>query len=186
MRLREIDSWSDYFQYFFEIYNPFGYLRFLVDDERDWAEKAEHTAAATITIGLPFHAYTAMSTGGYWANLPPGSFYRAASMKKFQGQLVTNFVRSISPVAARVLTSSATLPLVILFAAMYVGVAVRPGELETETDRVNRAINTIRGYDDTSWMVDYGHFSELPYIENPSGDRVWYSFNPQDIDGSHR
>ncbi len=116
MRAREIDSWADYFQYFAEIYNPFGYLRFAFQEEKDWWEKAEHAAVASATVALPFHALTAMSTGGYWANLPPGISYRAASMKKFSHQLMYNLARSATATASRV-------PLAVPVAALAVGSA---------------------------------------------------------------
>ncbi len=96
MRFSEIESGSDVLQWYSEIYNPFGYIKFLLEEDKDYWEKAEHGAIATATVALPFHALTAMSSGGYWANLPPGTTYRTMSMKKFTRDLFYSTLRRIS------------------------------------------------------------------------------------------
>lgn len=184
MRFSELDDEEDVLRYYAEVFNPLGYFFFLFDEDRDYREKAEHALVASGIISSAFHLVHHLGTGNTAATLPTFS-QRFISMKYWTRQMITSPFRRFGPAATRVLGSSATLPLALLFAAMYVGVAVRPGELQTETDRVNRAINTIRGFDGTSWMIEHGHFTDVPYLENPSGDRIWYSFNPQDIDGSH-
>ncbi len=83
MRFKEIEDERDALQWFGEVYNPFGYLFFIFDEDRDWWEKAEHGAVATATFSLPLHFGAAISTGGYWANLPPGPIHRMLAGKKF-------------------------------------------------------------------------------------------------------
>ncbi len=82
MRFKEIETPGDVFQWFGEVYNPFGYVTFAFDEDRDWVEKAEHGAVAAATFTWPLHLGAAISTGGYWANLPPGMFARGAAVKK--------------------------------------------------------------------------------------------------------
>ena len=87
MRFKKIESEGDALQYIGEVYNPFGYLYFVIDEDRDWWEKAEHGAVATATFSLPLHFGAAISTGGYWANLPPGPFHRMGASKKFASDI---------------------------------------------------------------------------------------------------
>lgn len=188
MRLREIDSGPDMLQFYAEVYNPFGYIRFVFQEDRDWWEKAEHAAIATGTVALPFHVLTAMSSGGYWANLPPGMAYRAASMKRFTHNLFYGFARNTGLHGRALLANPATLPLVASLGLMYVGAKARPTDEDVwQIDRIQRARAQAMGARDPygvgtgPWFVSHGYFHDSPH----HGDH-WYSFNPQDIDGSHR
>ncbi len=87
MRFHEIESERDAAQWIFEVYNPFGYVEFVFDEDRDWWEKAEHGAVAYGTFSLPLHFGAAISTGGYWANLPPGMFARSLAVRKFASEI---------------------------------------------------------------------------------------------------
>ncbi len=84
MRFHEIESERDAVQYIYEVYNPLGYLEFVVDEDRDWWEKAEHFAVAGFTFAAPLHFGSAISTGGYRANLPPMNVIEhMAAVRKF-------------------------------------------------------------------------------------------------------
>lgn len=96
MRAHEVDSWSDYFQYWGEVYNPIGYISFALDEDRDWAEKAEHSAIVYTTIGVPFHIMAALSEGGWALNRPPGHMYRSVAMKKLVSEYFYKLVRRAS------------------------------------------------------------------------------------------
>ena len=78
MRFKDIEDNRDALQWIGEVYNPFGYIMFAVDEDKDWWEKAEHGAVAYGTFALPLHLGAAVSTGGYWANLPPGMITRSS------------------------------------------------------------------------------------------------------------
>lgn len=118
MRFSEVETGSDAAQYIFEVYNPLGYAGFILDSDRDYLEKAEHMAIASFTIAFPFHFFTAISTGGYWANLPPGTFYRGLAMKKFTQDMMYAVVRKTATVAARFVAPAALVaPMVIGYEA---------------------------------------------------------------------
>lgn len=139
MRLSEIDSARDAVLYIGQVYNPFGYIKFAFEEEKDWLEKAEHGAIATATVAIPFHVLTAMSTGGYWANLPPGSAYRAASMKKFSHQLMYNFLRNVAVTGSSVPTVTVPLLLATPTVVGYAGVSYAASELESIPGREHEA-----------------------------------------------
>ena len=84
MRMYEIEDPADAMYYYGEVLNPFGYVTFAFQEDKDWAEKAEHTAVAGIMFSAPLHIGAAISTGGYWANLPPGIHARVASALKLK------------------------------------------------------------------------------------------------------
>ncbi len=122
-----------------------------------------------------------------WHRVSPILFNRAALLALGRGDVVfPSISNAVSIYGRMLLMNPATIPLTLGLSALYIGSKFRPDEDPFETARVERAIDMARGFTDTSWMTQYGHFGELPYIENPQGDRIWYSFNPQDIDGSHR
>lgn len=139
MRFTEIDSARDAVLYIGQIYNPFGYIKFAFEEDKDWAEKVEHGLIATGTVAIPFHLLTAMSTGGYWANLPPGSAYRAASMKKFSHQLMYNFIRNVAVTGSRVPMVSAPLLLGAPTVVGYSIVSQQASKLESTPGREHEA-----------------------------------------------
>ncbi len=130
MRALEVDSWEDYFQYFGEIYNPFGYISFILDEDRDWGEKAEHSAFAYATIGGPFHILAAMSEGGWLVNRPPGHIYRSIALKKAISEHFYKVMQRISLQAPRVaskfgVASARAVP------AVYTGAAIAGAAVAT-------------------------------------------------------
>lgn len=127
MRFREIDSGPDVLLYLAQVYNPFGYVKFAIEEDKDWWEKAEHAAIATATVSIPFHVLTAMSSGGYWANLPPGMSYRAASMKKFTHQMFYNFMRNSVAVGSRFTVAAPLAALAIGSAGGWIATAEHHG-----------------------------------------------------------
>lgn len=127
MRFREIDSGPDVLHYLAQVYNPLGYVRFAFEEDKDWWEKAEHTAIASATVAIPFHVLTAMSTGGYWANLPPGMSWRAASYKKFTHQLFYNFMRNVIAISSRVPSAVPVVALSVGAAAGWIATAEHHG-----------------------------------------------------------
>ncbi len=113
-------------------------------------------------------------------------FNRKALKSLARRQIIFPSVSNAASIWSRILFANpGTVPLVVLLGLMYIGAKARPGENQFETDRVARAIDYTRGtrdhWWDTSWLVSHGYFHESPH----HGDH-WYSFNPQDIDGSHR
>jgi hypothetical protein len=184
MRFSELEDEYDVVRYYAEVFNPLGYLFFIFDKDRDYYEKMEHAFVASGIISTAFHLVHHLGTGNTWSTLPP-RLHRFLSMKGWSHQMVLQSARRGGNIALRLAGSPAAAPMVLLLAAMYVGAQVRPGENQYEIDRVARAIDYTRGtrdhWWDTSWLVSHGYFHESPH----HGDH-WYSFNPQDIDGSHR
>ena len=95
---------------------------------------------------------------------------------------------AVSIYGRMLLRSPATLPLVASLGLMYVGAKARPTDEDVwQTDRIQRARAQAMGARDPygvgtgPWFVSHGYFHDSPH----HGDH-WYSFNPQDIDGSHR
>lgn len=90
MRMHEIEDAGDAVGYYGEVFNPFGYVTFALDEDRDFVEKGEHLAVGAFIFSAPFHIGAAISTGGYWANLPPGLHYRMAAAAKFKHDLMVS------------------------------------------------------------------------------------------------
>ncbi len=94
--------------------------------------------------------------------------------------------QTVFPSVLRLVTVTGSWPIVVLYGAMMLGHSISESiDTSTDQERVLRAIDYTRGtrdhWWDTSWLVSHGYFHESPH----HGDH-WYSFNPQDIDGSHR
>ncbi len=78
----ELEEKSEIPGYFAEVYNPFGYFTFITSEDKDYSAKAEHAAIAYATFAWPLHFGAAISTGGYWANLPPGIMSQHLAVRK--------------------------------------------------------------------------------------------------------
>jgi hypothetical protein len=82
--MHEIKDPADAMYYYGEVLNPLGYVTFALQEDKDWIEKAEHTAVASIMFSAPLHIGAAISTGGYRANLPPGIHARLGAALKLK------------------------------------------------------------------------------------------------------
>ncbi len=102
MRAKDVDSFSDVVLYYAEVFNPFGYVMFTLRTDRNWAEKVEHALVLSTIIGTSFHIVTAMGTGGYRANLPPGAFHRGLAMKKWTQDMMYAGVRRGTSYGSRI------------------------------------------------------------------------------------
>lgn len=101
MRAKDVEDPYDFLIYGFEIVNPLGYVMIAFDDDPDLVEKAEHALILGGSVATAFHLVTAMGTGGYWANLPPGAKARFFAQKKFLGDLTVAAARTAGKAAHR-------------------------------------------------------------------------------------
>ncbi len=91
----ELEEYGEIPGYFGEVFNPFGYVGFVTDPNRDYLEKAEHAAVAASVFGGAFYGVHMISGGGasmsMWhgsAGGRPGFFYRVVSIGKWKGDMM--------------------------------------------------------------------------------------------------
>ncbi len=120
----ELEEYGEIPGYFGEVLNPFGYITFAFEEEKDWIEKAEHGAVASFIFGSAFYAVHAMSGGGASMSMwhgsvggRPNAFFRAVAIRKWTTDMYVGAARQAMPVVKS--TVRAISPYAILAAAGY-------------------------------------------------------------------